>query len=381
MMYMIPDEILNYTVVGAGHGGKAMAANLALKGFTVTLYNRTPKHVEAIRSRGGIQLEREDRGVSGFGELALVTSNMEEALENAQVVMVVVPAFAHADVARKMAPYLQAGQIIVLNPGRTFGAIEFRKVLREEGCPADVTLAEAQTFVYASRSDGPAQAHIFRSKEAVPLAALPSARTPAVLAALRPAYPQFINGKTVLHTGLNNIGAVFHPTITLHNAAWIEGTGGNFEFYIDGVTKSVGLTMEAIDRERLRIAEALGFEAISAREWLKMAYNAEGEDLREAIHNQPGYRGIKAPATIRHRYITEDIPFSLVPLASVGRRYGIRVRAMESIIRLACIAHRRDYWNTGRTLESLGLDHLEPRQLFEFVNQPDFDLALSVLNA
>lgn len=374
-----PHEYSRYTVIGAGHGGKAMAANLALKGFSVTLYNRTPRHVEAIRLRGGILLERDDLGLSGFAELALVTSDMQIALDGAQIIMVVVPAFAHAEVARKMAPHLQDGQLVVLNPGRTFGTIEFRKVLLEQGCRTDVVLAEAQTFIYASRSDGPAQAHIFRSKEAVPLAALPGSRTPQVLAAIEPAYPQFIDGKTVLHTGLNNIGAVFHPTITLHNAAWIEGTGGNFEFYLDGVTHSVSLTMEAIDRERMRIADSLGINAISAQDWLKMAYNAEGEDLREAIHNQPGYRGIRAPATIKHRYITEDIPCSLVPLASLGRRFGIRVRAMESIIRLACIAHRRDYWESGRTLESLGIDHLEPHELLRFVNEPIPDFALPPL--
>ena len=98
--------------------------------------------------------------------------------------MVVVPSSAHADIARAAAPHLQDGQIVVLHPGRTCGAIEFDKVLRDNGCQADVTVAEAETFIYASRSDGPAQARIFRIKEAVPLAALPATRTPRVLEAL-----------------------------------------------------------------------------------------------------------------------------------------------------------------------------------------------------
>ena len=34
-----------YTVIGAGHGGKAMAAHLALMGLKVTLYNRTFEHI------------------------------------------------------------------------------------------------------------------------------------------------------------------------------------------------------------------------------------------------------------------------------------------------------------------------------------------------
>ena len=104
---------------------------------------------------------------------------------------------------------------------------------------ANVVVAEAQTFLYASRSDGPAQAFIHRIKDAVPLAALPTSDTQQVLDVLRPYFPQFIDGKTILHTGLNNIGAVFHPAIALHNLGWIEATGGNFQFYIDGVTPSI----------------------------------------------------------------------------------------------------------------------------------------------
>src|SRR4030042_4826896 len=179
----------NYTVIGAGHGGKAMAAHLALMGFKVTLYNRTFEHIEVINKRGGIDLESYDSWPHGFGKLMLATSDIKKALAKAQVIMVVVPSSAHVDIAKSCAPYLRNGQIIVLHPGRTCGAIEFRMTLTNQGCKAQVTVAEAETFIYASRSDGPAQARIFRIKEAVPLAALPAVRTQAVLEALRPAYP------------------------------------------------------------------------------------------------------------------------------------------------------------------------------------------------
>ena len=177
-----------YAVIGAGHGGKAMAAHLALLGCQVTLYNRTAERVAAIKARGGIDLENAD-GPRGFGRIACVTSDMAEALADADLVMVVVPSSAHADIAKAAAPHLRDGQIVVLHPGRTLGAIEFDKVLRDHGCRADVTVAEAETFIYASRSDGPAQARIFRIKEAVPVAALPATRTPRVLDALAARLP------------------------------------------------------------------------------------------------------------------------------------------------------------------------------------------------
>lgn len=359
----------HYTVIGAGHGGKAMAAHLALMGFPVVLYNRTPAHVAAIKSRGGIDLESYEGGPRGFGRLCRVTSDMAEALAEAEIIMVVTPSSAHRDIAQAAAPHLRDGQIVVLNPGRTCGAIEFAKVLRDHGCTAQVTVAEAGTFIYASRSDGPAQARIFRIKEAVPLAALPAKETPRVLEALCSAYPQFIDGGNVLKTSLDNMGAIFHPALTILNAGRIEDTHGDFQFYIDGVTPSVARVLEVLDRERVTVAAALGIRAQTAMEWLKMAYNATGSDLNEAIHNQPGYYGIKAPATLEHRYITEDVPMSLVPIAALGQHYGVSVRGMDSIIRLACIIHRTDYWRRGRTLDKLGIEHLSVSELTRYVEE------------
>ena len=360
-----------YVVLGAGHGGKAMAAHLALMGFEVALWNRTPEHIYVIKERGGIDLESPERLPSGFGELALVTADIGEALEFADVVMVVVPSSAHVDIARWAAPHLQDCHIVVLNPGRTLGAIEFERTIRQEGCKTRPLIAETETLIYASRSDGPAQARIFSIKETVPLAALPANRTPEVLEALRPAYPQFIDGFSVLHTGLNNMGAIFHPALTLLNAGRIESTRGDFQFYIEGVTPSMARVLEVLDRERVTVASALGIRARTALEWLKMAYDATGDDLYEAIHNQPGYYGIKAPALLNHRYITEDVPMSLVPIASLGQQYGVSVRGIDAIIRLACIIHRTDYWRRGRTTEKLGIRDLSVGELTQYVMEGD----------
>ncbi|MGE5377315.1 MAG: NAD/NADP octopine/nopaline dehydrogenase family protein [Bacteroidota bacterium] len=203
----------------------------------------------------------------------------------------------------------------------------------------------------------------------MPLAALPAYRNEQVLDCIREAYPQFIDGVDVLHTGLNNMGAIFHPALTLLNAGWIEHTHGDYQFYIDGVTPSVARMLEVLDRERVTVASSVGIRARTSLEWLKLAYDTVGEDLHEAIHNQPGYYGIKAPATLNHRYIFEDVPMSLVPIASLGMRYGVSVRGMESIIRIGSIIHRTDYWRRGRTVERLGLEQWSVSELTRFVQE------------
>jgi opine dehydrogenase len=361
-------------VIGAGNGGKAMAAHLGLMEQNVCLFNRTPEHVLAVKERGGIDLESYEYGPHGFGKVRQVTSNIAEGLKDASLIHVVVPSSAHADIAKMVAHHLVDGQIIILHPGRTCGALEFKFTLQQEKCTARVIIAEAETFIYASRSDGPAQARIFRIKDTVPLAALPASQTPLVLERIKEVYPHFIDGGNVLQTGLNNMGAIFHPALTLLNAGWIENTHGDFEFYIDGVSASVAKVLEAIDRERVTVASSLGIRARTALEWLKMAYDSSGSTLYEAIQNQTGYYGIKAPSTLAHRYIFEDVPMSLVPIASLGQHYGVSVRGMDSLIRLACIIHQTDYWRKGRTMEKLGIDKLSVTELTKYVNEGVLDL-------
>ena len=364
-MVTIPSR---YTVIGAGHGGKAMAAYLSLKGAEVTLYNRTYSHIEMIEKRKGIDLESPE-GPTGFAKIHKVTSSIEEALQHAEIIMVVVPSSAHADIAATVSPYLNDNQIIILHPGRTCGSIEFLNVLKKNNCTAKIILAETETFIFASRSDGPAQARIFRIKEAVPLAALPAIHNQIVLDALKEVFPQYVDGVNVLQVGLNNMGAIFHPALAILNAGRIESTLGDFEFYIDGVTPSVARVLEALDRERVTVASSVGIRARTAMEWLQLAYNVTGSDINEAIHNQSGYYGIKAPRSMNHRYIFEDVPMSLVPIASLGNQYGVSVRTMESIIRLGCIIHQTDYWRRGRTVDKLGIVGLSVGELTRFVNE------------
>jgi opine dehydrogenase len=343
-----------------------MAADLAARGYHVNLYNRTPDHIRGVQVRGGIELRlEEDQSV--FGPLEVISSSMAEVLEGVQLVMVVVPASAHVDIARTSVPHLQEGQIILLNPGRTGGALEFRHTLDQQGCEAQVILAEAETLLFASRATGPAEARIFRRKNTVPLAALPATETEKVLELVSEIYPQFVAAPNVLYTSLNNMGAIFHPALTVLNAGWIERTGGDFQFYIDGVTPSTAHMLEVLDRERVTVAAALGVRAQSALEWLASAYSAKGQNLYEAMHDNPGYQGIAAPRSLHHRYIFEDVPFSLVPIAALGSRFGVSIWATHAMIRTACILHHTDYFHRGRTLKRMGLEGLSVSEITNLV--------------
>jgi opine dehydrogenase len=353
-----------YCVVGAGNGGLSMAGHLGIMGFEVRLFNRTDSKLSGVRWHGGIEIEG---AVEGFGPVALATSDIAQAVEGADVVMIATPSTAHRDLGREMSRCLSDGQVVVLNPGRTGGALEFRKSLADSGLRARPIVAEAQTFIYASRALTRDRGRIYRIKNGVPLAALPSYWTPDVLGVLDVAFPQFVAGSNVLATSIENIGAIFHPALTILNAGWIEATGGDFDYYIQGISRAVASVLQRMDDERLAVARALGMRSVSAREWLYLSYDSPGADLYEAIQNTSGYMGIKAPATIAHRYISEDVPMSLVPISSIGSMLGVRTPTIDMIVELGSMLHGKDYRAEGRTVERLGLAGLSVKDIHRLV--------------
>lgn len=351
---------LKFCVLGAGHGGLAMAGHLAIKGFKVNLYNRGRRRIRAVIQRKEIKVEGE---VKGFGKIERASTNIQECIKSADVLMVVVPANAHRFIAEACAPYLQENQVVTLNPGRTGGALEFYNVLKQKNLKRFPFIAEAQTFLYASRALGPAHAKIFSIKNSVPLATLPAYWIPGVLKIINKAFPQFIPGDNIFKTSFENIGAVFHPALTILNAGWIESTYGDFEYYIKGASPSVAQVLEKLDKERLNVAAALGIKVTSARAWLYTAYSATGDNLHEAIQDNPGYLGIKAPDRLHHRYVDEDVPMSLVPIASMGDMLKVETPVIKSIISLASIMRGTDFWKKGRTVQKLGIKGMSIKEI------------------
>jgi opine dehydrogenase len=351
-------------VLGAGNGAHAFAGDLALRNYIVRLYNRFEFELIDLRASGGVVLEGV---VNGFGRLDMVTHEIAPAMAEADIILVVVPANAHAFMAEACAPHLRDGQVILLNPGRTGGALEFRNVLNRMGVKARVFVAEAQTLLYTCRLSGPARVHISSVKHQVPLAALPACDTRPVLERLHPLYPQFVAAADVLETSLDNIGAMFHPAGLVLNTGRIE-TGETFEFYLD-MTPSMVRLIEALDAERLAVAQALSVRAISAFDWLPRSYGEiQGITLIERIHNNPAYRDIPAPPTLDSRYVFEDVPTGLVPLVALGRLAGVEMPACQGLVNMCCALYRRDFWQQGRNAEQLGIAGMNIAQVKQLVN-------------
>src|SRR5262249_27973763 len=156
--------------------------------------------------------------------------------------------------------------------------------------------------------------------------------------------------RSVLHTGLANVGAVLHPVIALLNADRIA-RGEPFDFYADGVTPAVAAALAAADSERLRVARAYDVQALSLRRCVAAAYGHQADTVGEAVGGNPAYAGIKAPATLEHRYLLEDVPTGLVPLLELGRAAGLALPTLQALLERARAALGGDRWPRPRTLK------------------------------
>lgn len=353
-----------FVILGGGNGGQSLAADLSEQGFHVAaLYDRFPEMIQPVKERGGVEMIGPVR--SGFGKVDLVTSNIEEAISAGDVLFVVVPAFAHEWIAEQAAPHLRDGQMIVLTPGYIGGTVLFRKIFREKSVNTKVTLAETQGLPYSTRIVGPAQVGIQGVKKRLLIATLPAPETERVLDVLKPALPMLEPTDSILVTGLNNPNPISHVPGYLMNQGRIASDipAGQFDWH-EWITPEIERVEAALDNERKLVTEGLGVRFFSIEEIIEMYYVGESWEIIQPTGEIP-----QSAQTIPPRFITEDVPMGLVPIASLAKMLGLETPIINSLITLASTFKGVDYWEEGRTLEKLGLTGMSPQQIRALVEQ------------
>lgn len=358
-------------VLGAGHGGLAAAADLTLRGHDVRLFARSEARLNAIRDAGCITLE----GAAGAGRAtpSSLTVDLAEAVLGADVVMAVIPSTGITELADRLATCLKPEQPVFLNPGGTGGALSMAAALRRAGFAGQPRLCETSTLTYACRTDETgAGVRVSNVTSDVPFAAFPGELGEELRDVVGQFYPEVRLKPSVLDTGFANINAIEHPPQALLNTGWIEHTGGDFYFYVDGTTPGVGRVIDAVDAERLRLAAALGVEAspfvdIFAAAGYTTAEAASTGSAYEALQASEANRHFRSPATLDHRYVHEDVGHGLVPWAWWARIVGVPTPVIDGLITLASAVNARDYLRDGLTLERMGLDGVAAADLRRYL--------------
>jgi opine dehydrogenase len=338
-------------VLGAGAGGLSAVVELSRAGHDVRLWNRNPATLRPHVDAGGIRYE----GVLGGGmvELPLMTTDLGEALLDAEVAVVCLPALAHQQVFDDLAA-ADAHVPVVLNPGHTGGALHLRACfIRAQAAPPPV--AELSTLTYVARTAPDGRVHTSGRADAVRGACLPGGAA-ALDWAMR-LFPRVFAAPDVMATSLSNINLVLHPPGAVLSAAWVEATGGDFRFYVDAMTPAVVRVLVSLDDERRELARAFGHELPSLADEMAAVGTVDREaaargDLMAAIRGGAANQAIRAPSSLEHRYYREDLPYALLPFTVLADIAGVSVVTASALLAVGCSAAGLD---PSRGLDRVGL--------------------------
>lgn len=358
---------MKIAVLGGGHGGYAAAADLTIRGFDVSLFTFSQDRVCAFRKLDN-QLTYEGVWGKGHCRIGCVTSDIGEAVKSAELVVMNVPGTGHETYLKALKPYLNDDTVLYMNPGHSGGALRAAGILKRG------RIAESNTLSYIARKTSETGVRVSSSDKPVTVGVFPADHTEDVLSVIRRAYPHVVAARNVLESSLSNINAMFHPPGMLLNAGWIEHTSGNFRFYYDGITPSVGKVIRKLDGERLSVSRAFGLEL---EDFCTVLYHA-GSTTREAAESGDPYRAcqesranqfICAPACLDHRYMHEDIGSGLVPISELGRLAGIKTPMTDASIYMAETLMEKNYRKEGVNLTKMGIEAMSVQEAVNYVKR------------
>lgn len=351
---------MNIAVLGGGSGGYATAADLALAGHKVRLWRRSETDLAPVRRTGRITLLAEER--QGEAQLGGATTDLGDAVRDAEVVVVAVPAPGHEDLARRLAGLLTGEQVVLLTPG-TFGSFVMAREIARAGGPLPRAFAETGTLPYLARMAGPASVAAPVRAASLPLGVFPAARVDEVVARVRPLFPAVRPCADALDAALTNAGIVLHPPLVLLNAAALDR--GPFDVHAAGTTPTVRRLIEAVDGERLETRAGWGYPAPhypqdTFLDATRAAEGLYGPDARQKIIASGRWSEI---LTLDHRYVTEDVVLGLSLFESAARAAGAATRAISGLLAVFGALLGRELSGAGRALECHGLGDLSRREI------------------
>lgn len=349
------------TILGGGNTAFAVAANLTHAGHQVTLWEIPSfEHtLEPIRGTNEINLH----GVAHAGAAKIhdLTTDIARALSASDLVLVIVPSYAHEPFLESCAPHLTEDHTVVLMPGN-LGTLAWAKSLRDMGA-AVPTLAEVDTAPYVCRKTEPDAATIWGIVTGLGLGVLPTDRTEQVRTRLDGLFPGVRAYPDVVACGLSAMNPVVHPAGLLMNAGRVERSRGEFYFYDEGITDTVARVIMTVDGERCAIGAALGYDLTPANVAFHEAGFGPSGDLWATINGSRMLTALKAPGSLDTRWLTEDIPFGLAPWSEIGKQFGVPTPTIDAFVDIGSIVIGFDGWEAARGVTALGIDALDRDQL------------------
>ncbi|MFV0252716.1 MAG: NAD/NADP octopine/nopaline dehydrogenase family protein [Beutenbergiaceae bacterium] len=356
---------MTVAVLGAGAGGLAATVELTQAGHEVRLWNRNPARLHPHQA--GVR----HTGVLGDGTLMPAggfSTDLAAAIDGVDTIVICLPSAVHPILFRDLAA-LACQAPIVLNPGHTGGALHLQQVFRAAGVPLP-PVAEFSTLTYVGRVyDG--VANITGRAKQVRAGALPGGD--AALERALTLFPGATAVPDVLASSLSNVNLVLHPPGAILGASWVEATGGDFTFYVEGMTPGVARVMTQLDAERRAVAAAYGHELpgllqeMASIGTIDDADAVSRGDFYTAVRSGKANRAIAAPNSLDHRYYQEDFAFGILPFLALARLGEIPTPIAQAVFDIANALVPGDLAGNGLGAAQLGIAGSSIAQLLDRV--------------
>jgi opine dehydrogenase len=335
-------------IAGAGSIAFATAALLHRRGHDVALWSPSGAGTaslasgEALLAEGAIEAVFTPRIAASAAELA---SN--------DALLIAVPGYAHRTVMDALAPHISDGQPVIISSHVSLGAIYLAEVLAARGIAAPIT-AWGTTAV-TGRKSSPSAVRVNTIRDEVDLCTAPESAQPAQLALCTELFGAVFTPRAgLLAIALSNLNPQNHMAIALGNMSRMER--GETWNQGQNVTPNIGRLMEQLDAERLAIAARLGLGVKTIFEHFHRSFHVPVDSI--AAMNQAMFArgtGGTGPATADSRYVTEDVPYGLVPTAMLGELAGSPAPLHQAGVRIFSAMYGRDFAAENTLLAALDL--------------------------
>lgn len=353
------------TIIGAGNGGLTAAYHLSKIGHDICLYDSPDfdTQIKAIQKTNSIQALDKEHGsemlFAGIQEIKKATTNIKEAMNYSQTIIMICPSFAQKIFFKQMLPFLKNGQTIILMPGN-YGGLVLNKLKNDSDKKnLDVTFVDAISIPWATRIVEPGIITIMGFKKYLSVSIYPQFHSTRekqeMINSILPLPVEFLDNPLI--AGLENINFGGHPLLTTLNIGLLENYDGEFNYYKDCCSQATANAAKKMDEERLSVGKAYGFALRTELESMNSLYGTNYNSVYEFNRDSTTHGKINdAPNSSKNRYITEDVPYLLLPCFELAKAKGIKLPIVESCIHLASAYNDEDYFNTGRTLKEMGIN-------------------------
>ena len=346
-------------VLSGGAGAHMMAVDLTDRGHRVHLCEHPDFEASFQTTLRAQAIEAVGIGPKGTYPIHRVSTDIPSAVEEAEWINVVMPAMGHDLFFEGVVPHLRDGHKVVIWAG-DFGSLRLRQMLLDAGKQDAVTIIETNTLPYGTRIVEPGKISLLLVAPHVMAAALPSGRAGEALEELHEMFPCIFRGQNVLAAAFNNANPIVHPPGSLLNTGRIEYSRGDFYMYREGITESVARVIRQVYEESRQVARAFDFDMAEYRDIdFRTTCSIMGVEFVAPFDTAGVIGSIIGPCSVQDGYITEDLPFGLVPRSQLGGVVGLATPVTDGIVSIGSIVCQEDYWQTGRTLDKLGLAGLD----------------------